>query len=46
MVTLTAFARLTVYVSSTSSSVSPWTATVTVFVVSPVRKVSCPVALA
>jgi hypothetical protein len=46
IVALTALVRLTLNVSSASSSVSPLTSTVTVFVVSPVRKVSCPVALA
>jgi hypothetical protein len=43
---LTAFVRLTSKVSLASSSVSPLTSIVTVFVVSPVRKVSWPLALA
>jgi hypothetical protein len=43
---LTAFERLTSNVSSASSSVSPLTSTVTVLVVSPGRKVSCPVVAA
>jgi hypothetical protein len=46
MFALTALVRLTSKVSFASSSVSPLTSTVTVFVVSPVRKVSCPLALA
>jgi hypothetical protein len=46
IVALTPFVRLTSNVSFASSSVSPLTSTVTVFVVSPVRKVSCPLVLA
>jgi hypothetical protein len=46
IVALTALERLTSKVSSASSRVSPLTSTVTVFVVSPVRKVSWPPALA
>jgi hypothetical protein len=46
IVALTAFVRLTSKVSLASSSVSPLTSIVTVFVVSPVRKVSWPLALA
>jgi hypothetical protein len=46
IVPLTGLLRSTSNVSSASSSVSPLTSTVTVFVVSPVRKVSWPLVLA
>ena len=42
IVTLDGFDRLSVNVSFASSSVSPWTRTVTCFVVSPAAKLSVP----